>query len=69
MGYINSVSPNKASPSKNKKKKKKTFAIQMQQEDSIKKLCMISSTSRNIFMGKYNSKTPVKLLGMIIRNY
>ena len=41
----------------------------MQQEDSIKKLCMISSTSRNIFMGKYNSKTPVKLLGMIIRNY
>ena len=25
---------------------------------------MISSTSRNVFMGKYNSKTPVKLLGI-----
>ena len=61
VGYINSVSQNKASHKNNT-----FFDIQIQQVDCTKKICVManSSTSRNVFMGKCNSKTPVPLSGI-----
>ena len=61
VGYIDSVSPNKASQKSNT-----LFDIQIQEKDSTKKICVManSNTSRNFFMGKYNSKTPLKSSGI-----
>ena len=42
------------------------FDIQIQQENCTKKICVMvnSITSRNFFMGKCDSKTPVQLSGI-----